>query len=234
MSGRQPGVSIDKAIVHFANASLMELVWQAYVISRNRVVGGPAWLSAPEPERFDVMAKMPDGATTQQVPEMLQTLLAERFKLVAHYEKREVSAYALTLGRGGARLKEAAPELDTPEGEEPHATQGKNGRARYEFDSVTMKRFASLLSRYMDRPVVDQTGLEGRYQAYYEIDLMALADRALRSITPNPDSASTDVVSDPRDYIVSSLKQLGLKLDSRMLPADVLVIDHIERTPTQN
>ena len=162
---------------------------------------------------------------------MLQTLLAERFKLVAHHEKRNTSAYALTVGRGGARLKEAAPDVNVPEGEEPHTLERKNERVRFEFDSVTMERFASLLSRYVDRPIVDQTGLKGRYRAFYEIDRTALANGALMSVMPNADPTAT---ADPRESIVSSLKQLGLKLDLRMLPVDVLVIDHVERVPTEN
>jgi uncharacterized protein (TIGR03435 family) len=163
-------------------------------------------------------------------------LLAERFKLVSHFEKRVVPAYALTLGRGGAALKEAVPELNAPEGEETHVIQGKNGRVRYEFDSVTMTRFASLLSRYTDLPVVDQTGLQGRYQASYEIDFMALTYSGLMRISLHPESARIDGIAGPRDSIDASLKQVGLQLDShsRRLPADVLVIDHIERTPTEN
>jgi uncharacterized protein (TIGR03435 family) len=98
-----------------------------------------------------------------------------------------------------------------------------------------MKRFAALLSRYTeDRPVVDQTGLEGRYQAYYEVDLTALAYSGLMRFSRHPESARDDSIAGPRDAIDSSLKQLGLKPESRELPADVLVIDHIERTPTEN
>ncbi len=95
---------------------------------------------------------------------------------------------------------------------------GESGRMRYEFDGVTMETFASLLSRYVDRPVVNQTGLKGRYQGSFEVDLMALANKALGSITPDADPAGANAIPDPRDAIVSSLKQLGLKLDSRVLP----------------
>jgi uncharacterized protein (TIGR03435 family) len=234
MSGKRPDTSIDNAFVHFTNRSVMDLVWWAYHVSRNRVVGGPAWLSKPHAPMFDIVAKMPDGATKEQVPEMLQTLLAERFKLVVHREKREASAYALIVGRGGARLKEPAPNLNVPEGQQPRTVPGKDGRIRYEFDSVSMERFASLLSRYVDRPVVDQTGLKGSYQGAFEVDLIALASRGLMSVMPNADPSATDPISDPGDSIVSSLKQLGLKLDSRVLPVPVLVIDHIERKPTEN
>lgn len=234
MSGKRPFTSVDNAQVHIGNTSVMELVCSAYNVSRNHVMGGPAWLSAFNSQRFEVVAKMPEGATKEQVPEMLQTLLAERFKLVAHREKRDTPAYALTVGRGGPRLKEAAPDLSVPDGEAPRKTLGENGRVRYGLDSVTMERFAALLSRNMDRPVVDQTGLKGRYQVSYELDLMASANKILMSIAPYSDPASADALPDPRDSIFSSVKRLGLKLDPRVLPIDVIVIDHIERVPTEN
>src|SRR5579884_1799309 len=126
MSGRLPGVSVDNALVRFSNKSVMELIWWAYRVSRNRIVEGPVWLSASETPRFDIVAKIPEGATKEQVPEMLQTLLAQRFKLVVHREKREAPAYALLVGRGGPRLKEAVPNLDVPEGEQPRTVPGRD------------------------------------------------------------------------------------------------------------
>lgn len=289
LSGRRPGISVDKARVYSGSTSVMELLCLAYDVGRGRVVGGPAWLYAPNVERFEIVAKMPEGATKEQVPGMLQALLAERFKVVAHHEKRDTSVYALIVGRGGPRLKDAVPDPpDSPSAGEGHEAPPGNhsatgqtassapapnaagksgsgdyrrmealkangvvfngegirmvsredGQVRYEYDSVTMEEFAGLLSKNLDRPVVDQTRLKGRYQASYEINLMAIAKQALMSLAVSADlaskSASASDADDPKDSIVSSLKQLGLKLDTRVLPIDVLVIDHIEKTPTEN
>lgn len=289
LSGRRPGVSVDKARVYSGSTSVMELLCLAYDVGRGRVVGGPAWLYTPNVERFEIVAKMPEGATKEQVPEMLQALLAERFKVVAHHEKRDTSVYALIVGRGGPRLKDGGPDPpDSPSAGEGHEAPPRNhsatgqtaspapapkddgesgsgarrrtevrrangvvfngegvrtvsredGQMRYEYDSVTMEEFAGLLSKNLDRPVVDQTGLKGRYQASYEINLMAIANQALMSLAlsaePASKSASAVDADDPKDSIVSSLKQLGLKLDARVLPIDVIVVDHIERTPTEN
>jgi uncharacterized protein (TIGR03435 family) len=249
-------MSIDNARVYIGSTSVVELVCRAYNVSRSQVVGGPAWLSASNVERFEIVAKMPDGATKEQVPEMLQALLAERFKLVAHRERRDTSVYALVVGKGGPKLKEAVP-APASAGEASEASQGnksvvnsrgsgpfrmkagENGQVRIEYDSLTMEGFASVLSHYLDRPVVDQTGLKGSYQVSYETNLMAMASkaRANLALAPRPASnpaAAADAILDPDDSIFSSVKQLGLKLDSRELPCDVVVIDHIERTPTKN
>jgi uncharacterized protein (TIGR03435 family) len=229
-------MSVDESMVVINSWSVIQMISSAYGVSNNQVVGGPAWLSSlMNNPRFDIVAKMPEGTTKQQVPEMLQGLLAERFKLAAHREKRDAPAYALIVGRDGPNLKEAAPGM--PESERPSRVrpeddrQPENGRMRHEYDSVTMEKFAYLLSRNLDRAVVDQTGLKGRYQASFVVDLMARANRALMSVSPNADPVGS---VDPRDSIASSLKRLGLKLDSRVLPIDVIVIDHIEKMPTEN
>jgi uncharacterized protein (TIGR03435 family) len=292
-SGMVPGMSIDNDRVYIGSISLMELVSQAYEVSRNRVAGGPTWLSRLDAERFGVVAKFPDGATRDQVPEMLQALLATRFQLVAHREKRDISAYALVVSKGGPRLQEAAPDAPAPaisgEGSgtaqasqpavgdaapsKPASAKGgewsfddggergtasrtaggavfnsaglrrevsDNGRIRFEYNSLTMERFASLLGRYLDRPVVDQTRLKGKYQVSYEIDFKAVAMALINSDFMNVGKPGVnpaemgDPIPDPGEAISSSVKKLGLKLDPRVLPCDVLVIDHIEKTPTEN
>jgi uncharacterized protein (TIGR03435 family) len=109
-SGMNPGMSTDNDRVYIGSMSLMELACQAYEVSRNRIVGGPAWLSRQDIERFGIVAKMPDGATKGQVPEMLLALLEARFQLVAHREKRDMSVYALVVAKGGPKLEEAVTD----------------------------------------------------------------------------------------------------------------------------
>lgn len=237
----------------------MELVCLAYRARPNEIVGGPAWLySNFDVERFEILAKMPDDARPEQVPEMLQALLAERFKLVAHREKKDTSVYALVVGKGGPKLKEAVPgppapagaaeASAAPQGAEPKTGDaasrlrmkvGENGEVRYESDSMSLAGFATVLSQAVDRPVVDQTGVKGNYQVSYGFSLSAQLE-ALENAAREPGQQDGNpapppgAASDPRSSIFSSVQQLGLKLEPRKLPWNVVVIDHIDNTPTEN
>jgi uncharacterized protein (TIGR03435 family) len=105
------GISVDKARVDIGNANLMGLICWAYSIKPNQVAGNPDWLNAGmNADRFDILAKMPEGAKEAQAPEMMQKLLAERFHLRVHREKRDLPVYALVVDKGGPKLKEADPE----------------------------------------------------------------------------------------------------------------------------
>jgi len=104
------GMKIDAARVDIGSMSLAELIRIAYRVKAYQV-SGPDWMAS---ERFDVLAKLPEGASSAQVPEMLQALLAERFKLTMHRESKEHAVYALVVGRNGPKLKESAPDADAP------------------------------------------------------------------------------------------------------------------------
>src|SRR5215475_5034181 len=112
MSGKAHlGTSVDNARVDIGGASLMQLICQAYKIKPNQVTGNPPWLNVgPGVDRFDILAKMPEGTTKDQVPEMLQSLLADRFKLSVHRETRDTNVYALIVAKGGPKLEEASPD----------------------------------------------------------------------------------------------------------------------------
>jgi uncharacterized protein (TIGR03435 family) len=198
----------DPRIVALAHASLQNLLAQAFRI-KNFQISGPSWLDS---ERFDIVAKLPDGATQDQFPTMLQTLLRDRFKLALHEEQRTMSAYVLLPRREAAKLKAINAEVGdirTSRGPTRLRLSGK----------VTMPFFAGLLSNMLDRPVVNMTELDG----VYDVDLEWSADDAEG---PEPDSA-------PSLSMVLQEK-MGLRLDSRKTQADLYVIDHVDRVPTEN
>jgi uncharacterized protein (TIGR03435 family) len=200
----ETGVSrlkIGNGSVIIENVSLRRLISTAYGIpdSRQYLLSGPDWL---ESEHFDISAKYNPAIKDDDVPPMLLSLLTERFKLAAHREARQISGYAMVIGRNGSKLKPAVspqPGFLTLAG---HA----------EGTSVSMPDLADRLSRatfQLDRPVVDFTGLTGRY------------DLAL-------DWA-------PTDPIFSAIEeQLGLKLEARKLPLEVLIVDHADKMPAAN
>ena len=121
-----------------------------------RIEGGPAWFTS---DNFDVAATFPSSTPKEQIPLMLKTLLADRFKLEAHTEMKEHSIYALTVGKGGAKIKESAAD--------DSSMTNRMGTGHMDLHKVTMQRLADLLSgttlNMDERPVVDMTGLKGLY-----------------------------------------------------------------------
>jgi len=286
MSGQMHiGMSIDSARVDIGNLSLADLIRTAYKVKPYQI-SGPDWMAA---QRFDVLAKMPAGSTKEQVPEMLQGLLAERFKLAIHHETREHPVYALVPGKGGPKMKEAEPApvpvaaagepapakpgmvIGTPDGQvrvNPNAdgegatvaggafgqmkvSMGEGGRMRMGFARITMASLAELLSRFTDKPVLDMTELKGNYQVALDLSMdemrsVAMAMSAQMGM-PSPmggggrggnapgGTSPADAASTPGgSSILAAVQQLGLKLDSRKLPLDTIVVDHLEKMPTEN
>ncbi len=275
------GVSVVGARVDIGYMSLADLIRTAYDVKPHQI-SGPDWMAA---ERFNITAKLPDGATKDQVNVMLQALLAERFKLTVHHEMKERPVYALIVGKGGSKLRES--ELQTPadaakadaakKGAPPpmmvvggqSVTAGRDGMSatlsggpmgsvkvsmspageHFEAQKMSMSAFADMLTSMVDRPVVDMTDLKGTYQVAFDVplaDIMAVATKVAASagiaIPPGlptgagvGGSSSAPTASDPTGgSIFQSVQQLGLKLDARQAPTDVVVIDHVEKTPTED
>ena len=213
--------------VTLINVPLRAIVQFAYNINTpSRIVGHPDWTNV---ERFDIQARPPDGASgVEQMRPMLQALLADRFKLVARIEKREVQSYALVKaradGRLGPNLKPSTTECVGPRGEKtPLAIQcgvqgGTTGAVK--LVGVPMAQLAPLVSLVVGRPVVDRTGLAGNY----DVELRFSGDATPGA--PSPDPAAPSIFT-------ALQEQLGLKLDAERELVDVLVIERIDR-PTEN
>jgi uncharacterized protein (TIGR03435 family) len=196
----------DPRVVALAHVSLQNLVAQAYRI-KNFQISGPSWLDS---ERFDIVATLPNGATRDQLPAMLQTLLRERFKLAFHLEQKTLEAYVLFARKGATKLTATDGEI--------RDVRTSAGAVRRLSGKVSMPYFAGLLSNMLDRPVSDMTELGG----LYEVDLEWSADEAIGANFDGPPSLFT------------VLQDLGLRLDKRKTPVDLYVIDHVERLPTEN
>jgi uncharacterized protein (TIGR03435 family) len=243
--------------------SLEDLIRTAYKV-KSYQISGPNWLAG---QRFEIQAKMPEGAGKDQVPEMLQTLLADRFGLRLHHEGKEQSVYEMVVAKGGLKIKESEPDPVTPAGEGGPAPQtnqmtvsqdGKgmvmrtggesgisrmmmnNGSMHLEMKKLPLSRFAEMLSRFVDRPIVDKTGLTGNYDVALDLsmdELMKVA-RSAGMAVPMPGGGDparpAEAASDPQGSLFTSIQQLGLKLEGRKSPLDMLVIDHIEKAPTEN
>lgn len=282
-SGQMPkiGPHVDAARAEYTYVTLKELIAIAYEVKAYQITG-PDWLAS---QRFDIVAKLPEGASKDDVPKMLQALLRDRFKLTVHRDSAEHPVLALVVGKGGPKMKdspetptaidEKAPlkpgemQIDSADGP-LRMTVGKDGSATanmgtrgvmsYKVDPatrtmhldarmVTMTGFADMLTRLSQatgasgRQVVDMTGLKGYYQVAMDFslaDLMNMA-RAAGMTLPGAQggeaaSASpADAASEPGGAsLVEAVQALGLKLEQRKAVLEQLVIDHVEKVPTEN
>lgn len=283
------GTRIDASHVDIGTATLFRLICTAYKVWPYQV-SGPDWLKTTT---YDIEAKIPDGVSPDKVPEMLQALLAERFGLKFHIEKKDQNVYALVVGPGGIKMKESEPEppapspapgapkpqemsvptlqgdvrlvrtengvgIEMPGGEisgrirASVVRQGGSGQPQkihLESSGTTMKSFSEMLSvGVVGKPVVDMTGLTGRYEVAVDLSLDDAMNVARTSVTLIPTEGGKGNGGGDRDggapgagladpsgsLIFTSIQNLGLKLDARKLPLDMLVIDHMEKAPTAN
>lgn len=239
-----PG-SRDPGQFTYRGATLRGLLFRAYgLIDAQQQVTGPAWIDS---DRFDLVAKIPAGATEAQFQIMLQNLLAERFKLVLHHETKLLRVYELVPGKNGPKVKESVdePSRDAAagvpsnkqdrdgfpvvpagfSGQAMHGDIGPGGQFRqnWVFRHQSMQDLAGMLTSFISRRTVDKTGLSGRYDfnLWYE-----------------PQSASANAgggAANPGVSVFDAVEQqLGLKLVEAKDPFDLVVVDRAERTPAEN
>jgi uncharacterized protein (TIGR03435 family) len=215
-------------------------------------VEGPDWIAS---ERFDIAAKLPSGAKREQVPEMLQSLLADRFQLTLHHGSRELPVLALTVAKGGLNLKELPPDSETAPGRgnlDVAAAGGPQGVSvsfgpgsyytfannRFEVKRLSMRYVALSLERYATDPVVDMTGLTGVYDFVLELtpeDYQAMLIRSAGSAGVTlPQEAVRYAEANTADSLTASLERLGLKLERRKAPVETLIVDKASKTPAAN
>jgi uncharacterized protein (TIGR03435 family) len=200
------------------NTTLAECIRFAYDITADDLLSGPDWIKS-KMVRFDILAKTAPDTPRGQALLMLRTLLEDRFKLVLRRESRVLSYYALTAPNGAQKLQPA---------QDPPAPGGvSHGLGHIHNNRISMLLLATLISRFTRTPVLDQTALPG----YFEVTLDWRRDNSLPPASPD------GVAAEPPDGPSISeavQKQLGLKLERRKGPVDVLVVDHAEKTPLPN
>jgi uncharacterized protein (TIGR03435 family) len=206
---RGPRLGLEGRRFSFAHASLNDLFDFAYGLQQRQISGAPDWAGT---ESYDISA-VPDGEgepNAKQWQTMVRKLMADRFQLKFHYEKREMPVYALTIAKSGPKLKSSDPN---------EAQSMGGGPGNLGATNATMADIAQLLAHgFLDRPVVDQTGLTGKF------------DLRLRW---TPDEVATQTADAPPGLFTAIQEQLGLKLVAIKAPVDVMVIDQIER-PSAN
>src|ERR1700722_11096082 len=205
------------------NASLQMMIGFAYDIRNHQISGGPAWLDSA---KFNVEAKAPGDIKISPGPEgaaqlrlMLQSLLAERFKLVVHRETRQQQVYDLVVDKGGLRMKDTNVAPGQPQG------LGMSGRGDLTGTAAPVPLLVNFLSQQLGQSVVDKTGLTGRYDftlKWTPDPGTAAGPRAGDDTAPPPDTSGPSIFT-------AVQTDLGLKLQSAKGPVEMLVIDSVEK-----
>jgi uncharacterized protein (TIGR03435 family) len=280
---------IDAQRMDLPLVSLGDLLPYAFRV-KDYQIAAPSWVHQ---SRWSISAKLPDGSSQDQAPDMMQALLIERFKLATHREKREQPVYTLAVANGGLKVQKASPgDYPTWDGSFPgfgfrgplqsgapitgRIVPTANCTRHYEFVPLPMAAFADALTLFLGKPVVDETGMEGNYRVILELTGEAEAGVMMNIIRPeglplpsagggggrggpgggdltpppppppgpppndvspgcpNPITLLGDVVGTPDAAIMKALQPLGLKLQPGRAPIDTIVVDHLEKTPTEN
>jgi len=248
------GLHLDGSQVSFKFFSLDEYIMAAYRVKRYQI-SSPDWMASA---RFDITAKLPAGGSAKDVAVMLQALLEDRFQIKMHHESKEFPVYGLVVAKGGLKMQESP--TDSPAAPQNNGRQGLNSAAvprpggvavdygngayytfadnKLEGRKMKASSIVNVLSAFMDRPVVDMTNLKRNYDFVLELspeDFRAMSIRAaIAAGFALPPQAIQMAEAASGDSLSNALDKLGLKLESRKAPLEVLVIDHAEKTPSDN
>jgi uncharacterized protein (TIGR03435 family) len=256
-----PGTN-DPGQISYTNIPLRQLTMIAYGLTQPFRMTAPAWLDS---QKFDIVAKLNPSSTRDDLCAMLRNLLAERFAMRVHHEIQELPIYELVVTKGGSKLKEpetaAAPPPAPPVPREPGEvgvvrgsrdrdglpqlaaggtgmmTIGIKGGTRYSARQQPISALTRLLESPLGRPVVDKTGLNGKYD--FNLDFMRDERTSANMVTitgggtPPPPPENPPDLGFP-DLFTALQQELGLKLEDKKGPVDVLVVDRAERVPTEN
>jgi uncharacterized protein (TIGR03435 family) len=282
-NGQMPkiGAHVDANRAEYTYLDLKSLISLAYHVKPYQITG-PDWMANT---RFDIIAKLPDKASKDDAPGMLQTLLEDRFKLTIHRTTAEHPVLALVVGKGGPKMKEStevpvAIDESVPLKEGEMMQQGPDGPVRvtigklgsgvmdmgakgkiaYGVDPatgtmhmdasmMTMAGFADILTQFSQMAgggatgpqIVDMTGLKGYYQAAIDFslaDLMNMMRSRGMDIPGGPaggaPGAGAAIDPDGKSSLLEAVQSLGLKMESRKAMVEQVIVDHIEKAPTEN
>jgi len=215
------GIDISGSRVSIPAATVSELVASAYGLKDYQLEGVSEWMRS---DRYDIAAEAAAGSvpTVEQAKRMMQVLLADRFQLKVHQETREKPVYALVVGKNGSKLKENAAGSGV-------AKFNRKGRdVEMVFTGTPIDSLISQFPRMpgIDRPVLDETGLSGKYDFQFTLTDVQLGLRVEQNGIPAADAEGASVFTALQD-------QLGLKLEPRKAPIQIFVIDRVER-PSEN
>jgi uncharacterized protein (TIGR03435 family) len=213
LAGWREIITPDPGRLIMLNVRMSTCIRWAYDV-KDYQVSGPNWI---ENERYDIAAKAAGAVPESDLRRMLQTLLAERFKLEFHRVKKDLAVYVLQVAKNGPKFHES-------EGEGELAVE-PTGKAAVSIRRAEVAQLVEMLEQVLRMPILDETGLKGHYDIAVDMSSY-IPENLQRGVGPPPDIAG---------IVMSALpEQLGLKLEARKAPLDMLIVDRLERAPTEN
>lgn len=202
-----------KGQIVMTNQTLKRLVERAYNV-KDFQVKGPEWLDAV---RFDITAKYPEGSKNSERPAMLRTLLEDRFKLAAHSETKDLPGYGLVVAKGGLKLEPVQSNSGSGT-----SSNSSNNSVTLKVTSIPMADLADYLARRLESPVSDRTGLQGAYtfELHWRLD--------------ETNGAPSDGGAAEFAAVQEAIGSIGIHLQAQKVPVEIIVVDHLERVPTEN
>ena len=212
--GGRGSMNSDPGRITYINVSLRDCVMAAYDM-KDYQVSGPDWMRT---ERYDIVATSAGAASQDDMRLMLRKLLIERFQMTMHRERKDLPVYAMVVGKNGAKLHET---------EHPGRSSVRMNGGGVVFTSVTVQELVDYMSRLhtaeMDRPVIDNTGLKGRYD--FNVNLFGTQEEMMAAVNKGDFGSSIFTLIQ---------EQLGLKLEPQKLAVDMVVVEKAEKIPTEN
>jgi uncharacterized protein (TIGR03435 family) len=248
-AGSRIGLRVTGNLAQYSGLTLKDYIGAAYELDPPQVIA-PEWAND---QRYEVSATLPAGATREQVPEMLQALLAERFQLKVHKESRQFPVYALVVGKGGLKIKGTPVDPNAPPLAATNTVGAASGNGvvinmrggtfamadgKFEIKQLTMEDLALALTRFSDRKTIDATGLTDRFDITLELtpedfNLVYLRGLVNNGYTRAP-QALRALDGAPANIIGRYLARTGLALQERRAPLEVVIVDSAARQPAEN
>jgi len=220
VGGLPPPIPADRQrTLIYTHVTLMGVLMRAYNVLPPDIVG-PSWLG----EKFyDIVAKVPPGASPTQIPAMLQGLLAERFRMQVRWTNQQKAGHALVVAKSGPKLTKSTPDHILKRQESYNVS--RDGSVKFEYRAITLEDLAMGLTRLLGQPVADETGIAGMFDITLECSSDSL---------PGFQKMSAAEDAEPAPSVVSAIRGLGLDLVSAKVPVRRLVVDSASAVPTEN
>lgn len=213
----------DPSFVSYRNITMKALLMHAYGLKEFQI-SGPGWFDT---EHYDINAKLPVGATEEQIPTMLQQLLTERFRMTVNWTTSQQTAYMLVIDGGGPKLTPSADQdlLD----DQPDKARSVSMSSTVKLQGAPIAALVSLLSNTLHEPVADSTALKGRFDFTLNLSFQQLV-----AARQGPSTSASDDADYSPTLIFDAVRDLGLRLQPQKMDVKHLTVVKADRVPTEN